>query len=558
MTTLLAQDGLRLDLNVGDYAILFVYFLVVLGIGFAARRSVSTSLDFFLSGRSLPAWVTGLAFVSANLGAIELLGMAANGAQYGMPTFHYYWVGAIPAMVFLGIVMMPFYYGTRVRSVPEYLRLRFNRPTHVFNALTFALASVLIAGVNLFALALIMQALLGWTLAVSIVVAAFVVLSYTFLGGLTAAVYNEVLQFFVIIAFLIPLTVVALVEVGGWGGLTDRVRENSELGEQALNAWQGTSVGSATGPFGNWLAIAFGLGFVLSFGYWTTNFAEVQRALSAKNMNAARLTPIIGAWPKLLVPFVIIVPGLIAAVIIPGIGGEGDLQYNNTIQLLVNELLPNGVLGIAVTGLLAAFMAGMAANVSSFNTVVTYDLIQPYIRPGRPDDYYLRMGRYVTVAGVLVAIGTAFIASGYQNIMDYIQLLFSFFNAPLFATFIIALFWKRATPWAGLAGLIAGTLGAAVTHYLNDWEVINLGTPQAAAFWGAGVAFIADAVVTVAVSLVTQPKPDAQLRGLVWSLTPKRLRSPVRERGDLGWYKSPVVVGGAVLVACLVLNIIFG
>jgi len=558
MTTLLAQDGLRLDLNVGDYAILFVYFLVVLGIGFAARRSVSTSLDFFLSGRSLPAWVTGLAFVSANLGAIELLGMAANGAQYGMPTFHYYWVGAIPAMVFLGIVMMPFYYGTRVRSVPEYLRLRFNRPTHVFNAMTFALASVLIAGVNLFALALIMQALLGWTLAVSIVVAAFVVLSYTFLGGLTAAVYNEVLQFFVIIAFLVPLTVVALVEVGGWGGLTDRVRENSQLGEQALNAWQGTSVGSATGPFGNWLAIAFGLGFVLSFGYWTTNFAEVQRALSAKNMNAARLTPIIGAWPKLLVPFVIIIPGLIAAVIIPGIGGEGDLQYNNTIQLLVNELLPNGVLGIAVTGLLAAFMAGMAANVSSFNTVVTYDLIQPYIRPGQPDDYYLRMGRYVTVGGVLVAIGTAFIASGYQNIMDYIQLLFSFFNAPLFATFIIALFWKRATPWAGLAGLIAGTLGAAVTHYLNDWEVINLGTPQAAAFWGAGVAFIADAVVTVAVSLVTQPKPDAQLRGLVWSLTPKRLRSPARERGDLGWYKSPVVVGGAVLVACLILNIVFG
>jgi SSS family solute:Na+ symporter len=558
MRTLLAQDGLRLDVNFGDYAILAVYFLVVLGIGFAARRSVSSSLDFFLSGRSLPAWVTGLAFVSANLGAIELLGMAANGAQYGMPTFHYYWVGAIPAMVFLGIVMMPFYYGTKVRSVPEYLRLRFNRPTHIFNAMTFALASVLIAGVNLFALALIMQALLGWSLTVSIVVAAAVVLSYTFLGGLTAAVYNEVLQFFVIIAFLIPLTVVALVEVGGWGGLTDRVRENSALGEQALNAWQGTSVTEPTGPFGSWLAIAFGLGFVLSFGYWTTNFAEVQRALSAKNMNAARLTPIIGAWPKLLVPFVIIIPGLIAAVIIPGLGGEGDLQYNNTIQLLVNELLPNGVLGIAITGLLAAFMAGMAANVSSFNTVVTYDLIQPYIRPGRPDGYYLQMGRYVTVAGVLVAIGTAFIASGYRNIMDYIQLLFSFFNAPLFATFIIALFWKRATPWAGLAGLVAGTAGAAITYYLNDWGTIDLGTPQAAAFWGAGVAFIADAVVTVGVSLVTKPKPDAQLRGLVWSLTPKRLRSPARERGDLGWYKSPAVVGGAVLVACLALNIVFG
>src|SRR3954465_16051128 len=401
--------GLQLDVNAVDYAILAIYFTVVLGIGFAARRSVSTSLDFFLSGRSLPAWVTGLAFISATLGAIELLGMAANGAQYGLPTLHYYWIGAIPAMVFLGLVMMPFYYGAKVRSVPEYLRLRFNRPTHLFNALTFAFASVLIAGVNLFALALIMQALLGWSLSVSIVVAAFIVLAYTTLGGPTPAVYNEVLQFFVIVLFLVPLSVVALVKVGGWDGLTSQVRD-SKLGEQALNAWEGTSVGNSTGAFGNWIAIVFGLGFVLSFGYWTTNFAEVQRALSAKNMNAARLTPIIGAWPKLLIPFVIIVPGLIASQIIKGLGGEGDLQYNNAIPLLVNTLLPNGVLGIALTGLLAAFMAGMAANVSSFNTVVTYDIIEPYIRRHKPDDYYLRMGRIVTVCGVLVAIGTAFIA----------------------------------------------------------------------------------------------------------------------------------------------------
>src|SRR4051794_36973623 len=525
--------GLRLDMDAGDYTILAIYFLVVLGIGFAARRSVSSSLDFFLSGRSLPAWVTGLAFVSANLGAIELLGMAANGAQYGLPTLHYYWVGAIPAMVFLGLVMMPFYYGTKVRSVPEYLRLRFNKPTHLFNALTFAFASVLIAGVNLFALALIMQTLLGWSLAVSIVVAAFIVLAYTTLGGLTAAVYNEVLQFFVIVAFLVPLTVVALVKVGGWNGLTDKI-EASKLGDQALNAWQGTAVGHSTGAFGNWIAIVFGLGFVLSFGYWTTNFAEVQRALSAKSMNAARLTPIIGAWPKLLIPFVIIIPGMIASLLVHGIGGTGDLQYNNAIPQLMDQLLPNGVLGIAMTGLLAAFMAGMAANVSSFNTVVTYDIIEPYIARGRPDEFYLRMGRIVTCAGVLVAIGTAFIASGYQDIMDYIQLLFSFFNAPLFATFIIALFWKRATPWAGFAGLAAGTIGAATAHYLHQWGVINLGTDQAAAFWGAGVAFVADAVVTVGVSLVTQPKPVEQLRGLVWSETPEELRRPKRDAADHG------------------------
>jgi solute:Na+ symporter, SSS family len=549
--------GLRLDMDAGDYAVLAIYFLVVLGIGFAARRSVSSSLDFFLSGRSLPAWVTGLAFVSANLGAIELLGMAANGAQYGLPTLHYYWVGAIPAMVFLGLVMMPFYYGAKVRSVPEYLRLRFNKPTHLFNALTFAFASVLIAGVNLFALALIMQALLGWSLSLSIVIAAFIVLAYTTLGGLTAAVYNEVLQFFVIVLFLVPLSVVALVKIGGWNGLTEQVA-NSKLGDQALNAWEGTSVGSSTGAFGNWIAIVFGLGFVLSFGYWTTNFAEVQRALSAKNMNAARLTPIIGAFPKMLIPFVIIVPGLIASQVIRGLGGEGDLQYNNAIPLMVNDLLPNGVLGIAMTGLLAAFMAGMAANVSSFNTVVTYDIIEPYVKPGMSDQWYLRMGRIVTVAGVVVAIGTAFIASGYTNIMDYIQLLFSFFNAPLFATFIIALFWTRATPWAGLAGLVAGTFGAAAAHYLHTWGTIDLGTDQAAAFWGAGVAFWADAIVTVGVSLVTQPKPVEQLRGLTWATTPKELRRPKRDEAERAWYRSPAVLGGAVLAATAALNVVFG
>src|SRR3954463_2624085 len=548
--------GLQLDVNAVDYAILAIYFSVVLGIGFAARRSVSSSLDFFLSGRSLPAWVTGLAFISANLGAIELLGMAANGAQFGLPTLHYYWIGAIPAMVFLGLVMMPFYYGAKVRSVPEYLRLRFNKPTHLFNASTFALASVLIAGVNLFALALIMESLLGWSLALSIVVAAFIVLAYTTLGGLTAAVYNEVLQFFVIVAFLVPLTVVALVKVGGWNGLTDKIQA-SNLGDKALNAWEGAGVGHATGAFGNWIAIVFGLGFVLSFGYWTTNFAEVQRALSAKSMNAARLTPIIGAWPKLLIPFVIIIPGMIASLLVHGIGGTGDLQYNNAIPQLMDQLLPNGVLGIAMTGLLAAFMAGMAANVSSFNTVVTYDIVEPYIKRHMPDAFYLRVGRIVTCVGVLVAIGTAFIASGYHNMMDYIQLLFSFFNAPLFATFIIALLWKRATPWSGFAGLVAGTLGAAGAYCLNKWGVINLGSDQAAAFWGAGVAFIADAVVTVGVSLVTAPKPEQALRGLVWSLTPERCRRPPRESTEGGWYRSPAVLGGGVLAACVALNVVF-
>ncbi len=375
----LAASGLKLDLDVFDYLIVALYFITVLGIGFAARRAISNSADFFLSGRSMPAWVTGLAFVSANLGALEIIGMAANGAQYGLMTLHYYWVGAVPAMVFLGIVMMPFYYGSKVRSVPEFLRLRFNRSTHLLNAVTFAVAQVLIAGVNLYALALILDALLGWPLWISIVLGAAIVLTYISIGGLSSAIYNEVLQFFVIVAGLVPITIIGLVKVGGIHGLTTAVK-SSKLGDAALHTWQNTA--GSNNPLGaNWIGIVFGLGFVLSFGYWTTNFAEVQRALSAKDMSAARRTPIIGAFPKIAIPLVTVVPGLVALVTIKGLGADkGDLVYNNAIPLLMRDLLPNGVLGVAVTGLLASFMAGMAANVSGFNTVFTYDIWQSYVR----------------------------------------------------------------------------------------------------------------------------------------------------------------------------------
>ena len=381
---MLAQSEVRLDTNLVDYAILAIYFVAVLGIGFAAKRYIKTSLDYFLSGRSLPAWITGLAFISANLGALEVLGMAANGAQYGVYTVHYYWIGAVPAMVFLGIVMMPFYYGSKVRSVPEYLRLRFNKPTHLFNALTFAFATVLIAGVNLYALALVLKLMLGWPILLGIVVAAFVVLAYITLGGLSSAIYNEVLQFFVILAALIPLTIVGLHDVGGWDGLKEAVTKvNSE--DELFHSWQGTAVGNVDNPLGaSWVPIVFGLGFVLSFGYWTTNFAEVQRALSAKSLSAARRTPLIGAYPKVFIPAVTIIPGLVALATIPGLGGDDpDKEYNNAIPLLMNEYLPNGMLGIALAGLLAAFMAGVAANVSAFNTVVTYDLWEPYVKLGQ-------------------------------------------------------------------------------------------------------------------------------------------------------------------------------
>ncbi len=541
----------KLDTNGVDYAILAIYFVAVLGIGFAARRYIKTSLDYFLSGRSLPAWITGLAFISANLGALEILGMAANGAQFGTYTLHYYWIGAIPAMVFLGLVMMPFYYGSKVRSVPEYLRRRFGKATHLFNALSFAVATVLIAGVNLFALALVLKIFLGWPILLGICVAAVIVLAYITLGGLSSAIYNEVLQFFVILAALIPLTVVGLIDVGGWSGLKETIGK-----EELFHTWEGTAAGSADNPLAaSWIPIVFGLGFVLSFGYWTTNFAEVQRALSAKSLGAARRTPLIGAYPKMLIPAVTIIPGLVAVATIKGLGGGGEnLDYNNAIPLLMNEYLPNGMLGIALAGLLAAFMAGVAANVSAFNTVVTYDLWQDYVKPDQSDEYYIRFGRLATVVGIGVGILTALIASGYQNIMDYIQLLFSFFNAPLFATFIIGMFWKRTSPAGGICGIVAGTIAAVAAHYANSWGWVNLGSDQAAAFWGAMAAFGADAIVTVAVSLVTKPKPIEELQGLVYGMANDPGRTPRSERG---WYRKPGLLAGGVLALTTGLSFMF-
>ncbi|WP_433313430.1 sodium:solute symporter family protein [Micromonospora chersina] len=543
-------DGLRLNMNALDYVILALYFVTVLGVGFAARRAIRTSVDFFLSGRSLPAWVTGLAFVSANLGALEIIGMAANGAQYGIMTVHYYWIGAVPAMVFLGIVMMPFYYGSKVRSVPEYLRLRFNRPTHLLNALSFAIAQVLIAGVNLYALALIMQLLLGWPLWVAIVIGAFIVLVYITIGGLSGAIYNEVLQFFVIIAGLVPITVLGLVKVGGVSGLMDAVR-GSKLGEAGLHAWQGT--GSTDNPLGaHWLGIVFGLGFVLSFGYWTTNFAEVQRALSARNMSAARRTPIIAAYPKLLIPVVTVIPGLIALITVKGLGAEsGDMVYNNAIPLLMRDLLPNGVLGIAVTGLVASFMAGMAANVSGFNTVFTYDIWQAYFKRDRSDEYYVRVGRIATVVAVLIGIGTAFIAAGFSNIMNYIQALFSVFNAPLFGTFIIGMFWKRMSALAGFWSLLSGTVVALGTYLLYRAGVIHFNSDLEESFWGAGLAFVTVAVVAAIVTPLTRPKPADELTGLVYGLSDTSLKDDSLA-GDAAWYRSPVLLGViAVVLAAL-------
>jgi SSS family solute:Na+ symporter len=551
---------LRLHPSALDYGIVAVYFVVVLGIGFIARLAIKTDVDFFLSGRSLPAWITGLAFIAANLGALEILGQAANGAQYGAAAVHYYWIGAVPAMIFLGLFMMPFYYGAKVRSVPEYLRVRFNRPTHAFNAGTFAVATVLISGVNLYALALIIHLMVGWSVDIAIVAAAGLVLVYITLGGLTSAIYNEVLQFFIIVAALLPLTIVALHAVGGLHGLENKIKADPKLGAPALHAWKGLAIHHVTNPLkSDWVGVVFGLGFVLSFGYWTTNFAEVQRALSAKNMSAARRTPLIGAFPKIFLPGIIILPGVIAGVTVAKLGGTSvSLQYNTAIPHLIGTYLPEGMLGLAVTGMLAAFMAGVAANVTSFNTVVTYDLVQAYFAKDRDAAFYLRSGRIVTIVGIVISVFTALIAKGYSNIMNYIQTLFSIFNAPLFATFIIAMFWKRASAWGGFFSLVAGTGAAYAVNRLAAYHTIfHFGSPLSASFWQAIIAFIVGGVVLFVVSLVTPAKPVEELRGLVWGLTREPDEDEVVDKGDSAWYRSPWLLAGVAFVLLIILNIIF-
>ena len=549
--TVLAASTLKLSLSALDVALLVIYFSFVIGIGFALRRLVQTSTDFFLSGRSLPSWITGIAFISANLGAIEILGMSASGAQYGISIVHYYWIGAVPAMVFLGIVMMPFYYGSRVRSVPEYLLRRYDKKTHLVNAIIFVLASVLIAGVNLYALAAVLQSLLGVPLAVAIVVSAMFVLSYILLGGLSSAIYNEVMQFFVICAGLVPVVIVALREAGGLNGLFQKL---STVGHDFTSAWGGTSLGGHN-PVGDWISLVFGLSFCLSFGYWTTNFSEVQRAMSAKDQNAARLTPIIGAFPKLFIPLGIVIPGMAAVLLIPGIGEGGGLPYNDAIPALMGKYLPMGVLGVAIVGLLAAFMAGMAANVSAFNAVWTYDIWQDYIRPGRPDSYYLRVGRITTVVGVFIGILTAFIASGYTNIANYLQTLFSFFNVPIFLAFIVGMAWRKVGRGAGFWGMVVGTLVSFTVWLLYKQGVLftfrhsDLIETQ----YGAIMGFSAGLIAMLIATIFSTPKPVSELKGLVFGLAEKEVRAT-----PLPWFRSPVVLGIIALVVAVLLYVYIG
>jgi SSS family solute:Na+ symporter len=571
-----------------DYAIMAVYFAAVLGVGFALKRVMRTSTDFFLAGKTLPAWVTGLAFISANLGAQEVIGMGASGAKYGIATSHFYWIGAIPAMLFVGIFMMPFYYGSRARSVPEYLKLRFDEKTRTLNAVSFAVMTIFSSGISMYAMGKLFNLLLGWSFNTSVLASAAIVLAYVTLGGLTSAIYNEVLQFFLIVFGFAPLVGLGLNSVGGWAGLTAKLNQaavTNGLPEGSYtHAWRGMTH-AATNPIGvEWFGLVMGLGFVLSFGYWCTDFLVVQRAMAADSMTAARRTPLIAAFPKMVFPFLVILPGMIALALTVGHGAEGMipakltssgaplvdaagrtvLDFDLATPMMLVKLFPAGMLGLGLTALLASFMSGMAGNVTAFNTVWTYDIYQSHIKPGATDQHYLWMGRVATVGGILLSIAAAYVAGSFNNIMDLLQLVFAFVNAPLFATFFLGMFWKRSTGHGAFLGLLSGTIGAAVHHGLTlpvgatpgvkggYFGVIHTYPSELAqTFWTAIVAWTTCFVVTIIVSLVTQPRPDAELTGLVYSLTEKP-----KDR-ELPWLKRPTSLALIVIVLIVGLNLIF-
>jgi SSS family solute:Na+ symporter len=617
-------------LAVIDYVILIVYLAFVLGIGAALKRFMKSSSDFLTSGRSIPAWITGLAFISTNLGALEVMGMAASGAKYGAMTCHFYWIGAIAAMVFLGIFMMPFYYGSKARSVPEYLKLRFDEKTRAFNAISFAIMTIFASGASMYAMAVLMKTMLGWNFHFSILMSAIIVLVYTYLGGLTSAIYNEVLQFFLIVGGFVPLVFLSLKDAGWWSGIKERLQQVAVSHQPPFpkdafyRTWEYTG-SAADNPMGvNWFSLAMGLGFVLSFGYWCTNFLVVQRAMAADSMSAARRTPLIGAIPKMFLPLLVILPGMAALAILPQKGifepkkevaeaaakanielalpqdgiippkseevelmvegkpvtvskvvrvdGQTEPDYDKVIPLMLLYYLPNGVLGLGITALIASFMSGMAGNVTAFNTVWTCDIYQSYIAPDKSDNHYLWMGRMATVFGTLASMGTAYVAAMFGNIMDFLQLIFAFVNAPLFATFMLGMFWRRTTANGAFFGLISGTSAAAIHHGLTatkgattlfkgSWIAHVLGlkplavydTDMAMNYWTAIYAWSICFVVTIVVSLATRrDKADTELKGLVYSLTPH-----VAKDDSLHWYEHPWVLAVFVLVLCSILSIMF-
>ncbi len=542
-----------------DYAILLIYFTFVLGIGWVLKKKVTSSDDFLTSGRSVPVWITSLAFLAANLGAQEVIGMCASGAKYGIMTAHFYWVGAIPAMLFVGVFMMPFYYGSRARSVPEYLKLRFDEKTRAFNAITFAAMTVFSSGISMYALGLLFQLVLGWSFTASVVLSAAIVLAYTLSGGLTGAIYNEVLQFFLIVMGFAPLAYLAVTRAGGWAGMSER------LPAVMTHSWQYMG-SSSQNPMGvEVFSMVAGLGFVLSFGYWCTDFLVIQRAMASNSMSAARRTPVLAAFPKMFMPFIVILPGIAAVALMQMNVGyalpvKGDsYDYDQALTTLMAQFYPSGMLGVGLTALMASFMSGMAGNVTAFNTVFTYDIYQSYIRRGAPDAHYLAVGRITTVVGIALSIATAYVAQSYNNIMDLLQLVFGFVNAPLFATFLLGMFWKRTTGHGAFVGLVSGTGAAALAHGLTiaegkgGWlgQLATYPSTMAQNFTIAICAWTTCFVVTIVVSMLTSPKPDEELRDLVYGLT-----EMPKEEG-VHWYKRPGALAILVCVMLVAINILF-
>jgi SSS family solute:Na+ symporter len=550
---------MRISLNPADYAILVTYFFFVVAVGWYARRRVHTSEDFLTSHRSVPVWITSLAFIAANLGAQEVMGMCASGAKYGWMTVHFYWIGAIPAMIFVGVFMMPFYYGSKARSVPEYLKLRFDEKTRGLNAVSFAVMTVFSSGISLYALGKLFQLLLGWSFTQSVLLSAAIVLVYTLLGGLTSAIYNEVLQFFLIVLGFAPLAFVATESAGGWNGMAAR------LPDVMTHAWKYTG-SPESNPMGvEAFGLIAGLGFVLSFGYWCTDFLVVQRALAANSMSAARRTPLIAAFPKMIMPFIVILPG-VAAIALTQMGGGYSLppkgssyDYDQALTTLMARFYHSGMMGLGLTALMASFMSGMAGNVTAFNTVFTYDLYQSYIRRNAGDDHYLRVARWTTFGGVAFSIAAAYLAQRYNNIMDVLQLVFSFVNAPLFATFLLGMFWKRTTGHGAFTGLLSGTGAAALVHGLTLAEgkgawIANVHTfpsTMAQNMWIAIFAWSVCFLVTIAVSLATAPKNPEDLKGLVYGLTAK-----IADEHE-PWYRRPAMLAYVAGAAVIALNIIY-
>ncbi|HEV2206503.1 MAG TPA: sodium:solute symporter family protein [Candidatus Acidoferrales bacterium] len=543
-----------------DLAIIVFYFGFVLAIGFYLKSKANTGEDFFLAGREMTAWVAGLAFLSANLGSLELMGWAASAYQYGILAAHWYWIGAIPAMVFLGLVMMPFYYISKTHSVPGYLQMRYGPEASGLSAVTFALMTILMSGVNMYAMAVVMKVVLGWDINFSIWVSSLTVGVYVAAGGLFSAIFNEVLQFFLIWFGALLIPILGMVETGGWSGMIARIHQN--FPHQDFTHLWATTGSFSSNPMGiNWIGIVFGLGAVQSMGYWTTDFLVVQRVLSAKDIRAAKMAPILGSFFKMAVPLIVILPGLLGLAVLPmhlfpaSNMAAGQHSYNEVLPLMLARYCGPGLLGLGITALVAGFMAGMAGNVSAFATVWTYDIYRPFIRKAAPDKHYVSMGRWCTIIGLLISIGTAYIVMRFASIMDYVQALFGMFIAPLFATVLLGMLWKRVTRWAGFLGLLAGVVSSAAMFLLMKldparWVHVFALSPLAKglaqdmfqALWSC----VVSAVVTVLVTFVTTPKPDAELTGLVYALT------EVPREEHVSFLRKPLfwgIVAMAILVA---------